>query len=143
MVSRGSILKHPLHPMIVPIAIGLWLFSLFCDAMMLATADMFWSRFSFIAMAGGTLGAVIAALPGLVDLSGMKPSPVKRIAIWHMGVNLVITGIYFINLLWRRDFPPATGQVALSAVAVLLLLVSGWLGGEMVYVHGAAVDKIE
>lgn len=29
----------------------------------------------------------------------------------------------------------------LSVLTILMLLVSGWLGGKMVYVHGVAVEN--
>ena len=31
MHTPASVARHPIHPMLVPIPIGLWLFSLFCD----------------------------------------------------------------------------------------------------------------
>jgi hypothetical protein len=49
------------------------------------------------------------------------------------------TGLYIGDFFWRRADPTATGAVALSVVAVVLLAASGWLGGEMVYVPGIAV----
>jgi uncharacterized membrane protein len=36
--------------------------------------------------------------------------------------------------------PGATLPIILSVIAVVMLGVSGWLGGELVYVHGAAVE---
>jgi len=43
--------------------------------------------------------------------------------------------------LWLRrgDQAPGTLPVALSAVSVLVLAISGWLGGELVYVHRMGV----
>jgi uncharacterized membrane protein len=31
--------------------------------------------------------------------------------------------------------------VILMALGIMLLTVSGWLGGELVYVHGVAVER--
>lgn len=140
MISTASIAKHPLHPMLIPLPVGLWIFSLICDIIMLATGDELWQAMAFYTMAGGIIGGLVAALPGLIDLVTMHQSPEKRIGIWHMSINLAVVVIYGIDFMWRRADPGHLGQFALSLVAVLLLAVSGWLGGEMVYVYGTAVD---
>ena len=143
MIATASIAKHPLHPMLVALPIGMWFFSLVCDVAALATGDMAWSGMAYYAMAGGVISALLAALPGLVDLFTMNPSFVRRLGIWHMGINLLVVALYVVNLLWRRGSDPeAVGPFVLSLVAVLLLGVSGWLGGELVYVHGVAVEPV-
>ncbi|HEY3308524.1 MAG TPA: DUF2231 domain-containing protein [Desulfuromonadaceae bacterium] len=142
MISKASIAKHPLHPMLIPLPIGLWIFSLVCDILMIATGNVMWSLLALYSMAGGIIGALLAALPGFLDLYTMKPSPVKRIGIWHMSINLLIVVIYVADFLWRRSPAAGIGPFVLSCLAVALLTVSGWLGGEMVYVHGVAVEPV-
>lgn len=144
MITKASFAKHPIHPMLVPLPIGLWIFSLACDLIRLMEGDIIWSTVALYALAGGIIGAVIAALPGLIDLLDMSASKAKRIGIWHMAINLTLVAMYLVNFLWRRNAEPgAMGPLALSILAVLLLGVSGWLGGEMVYVHGVAVEPVE
>ena len=41
----------------------------------------------------------------------------------------------------RTGNPDAVAPFVLSIVGVLFILISGWLGGQMVYVHGLAVDE--
>jgi uncharacterized membrane protein len=142
MSSPASIAKHPIHPMLVVLPIGLWIFSLVSDVVYLTNwGSAVWKDVALYTMAGGTAGALIAAVPGFVDLISMSKGPVKKIGIWHMSINLTIVVLYAINL-WLRTSgsPSATEPVWLSVVGVLLLGVSGWLGGEMVYVHGVAVE---
>ncbi|SNB46692.1 DUF2231 domain-containing protein [Geobacter sp. DSM 9736] len=143
MISMASIAKHPVHPMLIPLPIGLWIFSLVCDIIMLSTGNPLWSILSLYTMAGGIIGALFAALPGLVDLFTLNPSFVKRLGIWHMGVNLIIVLLYVINFLWRREIlTESAGPFILSLISVMLLGISGWLGGELVYVHGVAVEPV-
>lgn len=143
MITKASLAKHPIHPMLVPLPIGLWIFSLFCDVMLFLDGKVIWSSLALYTMAGGIVGALIAALPGLVDLLTMPASRPKRIGIWHMAINLSLVALYLANFFWRRQVEPtALGPVALSLLAVLLLGLSGWLGGEMVYVHGVAVEPV-
>lgn len=140
MISTANIAKHPLHPMLIPLAMGLWIFSLACDIIFFATGNETWWTTSLYAIGGGIIGALIAALPGFVDLFTLHASPEKKIGLWHMAINLTIVIIYVLDFLWRRASPEYVWQTAISAVAVLLLTVSGWLGGEMVYVYGTGVD---
>jgi uncharacterized membrane protein len=94
-------------------------------------------------MAGGIVGALLAAVPGLVDYWALKPSRVKDIALWHMFINVSAVILFSINLYLRTVTPDVTGPFILSIIGVLAILVSGWLGGQMVYVHGYGVDEKE
>lgn len=150
MRTPASILNHPIHPMLVAFPIGLWVFSLVCDLIRLAGgAPDTWSLVAYYTMIGGLIGALCAAVPGFIDLLYYKggAAPVKKIALSHMAINLVAVVLYAINI-WVRSGPegPGTGlstPVMLSIVGVLLLLVSGWLGGQMVHVYGVGVEGRE
>jgi uncharacterized membrane protein len=125
--------------MLVPIPIGLWLFSLLCDLVhRFGGTSPNWEIVAWYTMIGGIVGALAAALPGLVDLLSL-PAHVKRIGIAHMAINLTIVALYAINAWVRRD-GVTDGAIWLSVLAVVLLGVSGWLGGHMVYVHRVAVE---
>ena len=139
MRTPARIAKHPIHPMLVPIPIGLWVFSLVCDLVYrLDGASDVWATMAHYTMIGGIVGALLAALPGFVDVFSLPPS-VKRIGFAHMGLNLTIVVLYAINA-WQRRDGVTDGLVWLSVLSIALLLVSGWLGGEMVYARGVAVD---
>ncbi|HZQ74690.1 MAG TPA: DUF2231 domain-containing protein [Burkholderiales bacterium] len=139
MRTPARIAKHPIHPMIVPIPIGLWLFSLACDLVhRFGGSSPNWEIVAYYAMVGGIVGALIAAIPGLVDVFSL-PDSVKPIGFSHMGLNLAIVVLYLVNAWMRRD-GVTDGLIWLSVISVLLLGVSGWLGGEMVYARGVAVE---
>ena len=135
--------KHPLHPMLVAIPIGLWLFALVCDVASLFSDNPTWSVVAFYAIAGGIVGAVLAAIPGVIDLTSLRAPHVKRMALAHMALNLTVTVLFAISLGMRLPdmAAPAGAAVALAALGVVLLLVSGWLGGEMVHVHRVGVTE--
>ena len=135
----ATIAKHPIHPMLVVFPIGLWIFSLVCDLVYLFGAgNPLWRDMAFYTMAGGWIGAVAAAVPGLIDYFSMSPGATKRIATTHMTLNLIVVTLYAVNLWirWSAD-GDGGGPIGLSVLAVLLMVVAGWLGGELVYVHGA------
>lgn len=144
MRTPAQIAGHPIHPMLVTIPIGLWIFSLVCDLVALQSgAPATWAAASYYAMIGGILGALAAAVPGLIDLVSLRNNPIQSTALKHMGLNLVIGALYVVNA-WMRSgdaapAAPAGTPLLLSVVAIAMLLVSGWLGGKMVYEAGVAV----
>src|SRR5688500_17733946 len=96
---------------------------------------------AFYTMAGGLLGALAAAVPGYLDYRSLTDLAVKKIGQGHMLINLSIVALFAISL-WPRmeNEPGAVLPIILSVVAVALLGVSGWLGGELVCVHGVSVE---
>ena len=142
MKTPASIAGHPIHPMLVPIAIGCFIFSFASDLLCLATgATDPWNMLAYYTMIGGILGALAAAIPGLVDGLSLPAGYTKGIALKHMAINLTVVVIYVINA-WLRHGDPQNLKVPmfLSLVTILLLLVSGWLGGKMVFEAGVGVD---
>ena len=142
MRTPASIAGHPIHPMLVPIAIGCFVFSFVADLICLKTGNVnLWAPLAYYTMLGGILGALAAAVPGLVDLLSLPPGPLKKTALTHMSINLLVVAIYAGNA-WLRHGEPnnLTLPMILSLVTIGLLLVSGWLGGKMVFEAGVGVD---
>ena len=142
MRTPASIARHPIHPMLVPIPIGLWLFSFACDLLfVLGAGATHWATIGYYSMIAGIVGALVAAIPGLIDLIFLKGPP-KKIAIAHMTINVTVVILYAVNVGTRIGGAAIAGTpLVLSIIAVSLLAVSGWLGGHMVYVHHVAVDE--
>lgn len=139
MASRASIAGHPIHPMLVVFPIGLFVFSFICDLVYLGTQNALWRDIAYYTMAGGILGGLAAAVPGLIDFLSITDNGVRRIGAAHMVINISVIILYAVNL-WIRSTPSSpTVSIWLSGLSVALLAVSAWLGGEMVYVHGVGV----
>jgi uncharacterized membrane protein len=136
-----TIRKHPVHPMLVPFPIGLWVFSFVADIVFLmGWGSPVWNDVAFYTMAGGTIAALLAAPFGLFDFLSIRDPRTRQIGATHLALNLVIVAMFAADLWLRTQTGTSAGlPVIISFVAVSLLLVSGWLGGEMVYVHGAGV----
>ena len=142
MRTPASIARHPIHPMLVPFPIGLWIFSLLCDlAFVLGAGASHWATLSYYTMIAGVLGAVVAAIPGMIDMLSLQGAP-KKIALVHMTLNITLVVLYAVNIGTRIGGTPIAGTpLVLSIIGIALLAVSGWLGGHMVYVHRVAVDE--
>ena len=82
----------------------------------------------------------LAAVAGLTDFLGDKRIQGAD-AIKHMLANVTAVVLELVNLILRlRDpgFIDSTG-VYLSGIVVLILLYSGWKGGDLVFRHGIGV----
>lgn len=142
MRTPASIAGHPIHPMLVPIAIGGFILSFAADLICLATgAKEPWNTMAYYTMIGGVIGALAAALPGLIDLLSLPAGPIKKTALTHMGINLAVVAIYIVNVLMRSaNMQDLKLPMLMSLVTIVLLVISGWLGGKMVYEAGVGVD---
>jgi uncharacterized membrane protein len=149
MRSKAAIGKHPIHPMIVPIPIGAFFLAFAGDIAHAATADAFWYRFSYVCIGAGLLFAALAAVFGIIEYVGVQMSaPGKKLAGWHARFNVAVILLYGVSF-WLRRGDGALGTdrwplaMGLAILAFLLLGVSGWLGGNLSYLHKVGVVEDE
>src|SRR4051794_32722005 len=126
---------HPFHPILVTIPIGAWVASLVFDIATKAGGDgspaLVEASYWLIGL--GIVGALVAALFGLMDLSRIpRGTRALRYGLTHMALNLAVVGVFIVDWVWRHnsydsDTRVQTGQLVLSAIAIGLLLVSGWI----------------
>lgn len=130
--------------MLVALPIGLWIFALACDVVRAAGGPAHWATVATYCVAAGIVGALLAAVPGLIDYFSIDEAEMKRIATLHLVVNLAAVLIFAINLWLRFRLPVQSNlPLALSVLGILAIGFGGWLGGEMVYVKGMAVEAVE
>lgn len=148
MASPASIAGHPVHPMIIPFPIALWVFSLVADLIYLWRGNPVWRDYiAFYTLLGGIIGAAVAAVPGYIDWLSLKDRDVVKIANWHARLNVIALLIFAASFYLRTTTGSSfvsgsyTIPVALSVLGVILISISGYLGGEMVFRHGVAVDQ--
>ena len=141
MKTKASFMHHPIHPMIIVFPLGLWIFSFICQIIFKLSNAPVWHEVALYTMCGGIIGAALAAVPGLIDLFDLPKSKARTIGIWHMLTNVTVLTIFiiafFIDIYSHED------EVAfvLSLVGVALLLLGGWLGGELVYRYAIGVAE--
>lgn len=146
MGSRASIAGHPIHPMLVPFPIALWVFSLVADAIYLWRGNTGWEWMASWTLLAGCLGAVAAAVFGIIDYFAITDKKVSNIAAWHARFNVLALLLFAGSWYMRRgvDFENPNGKltipIALSVAGVIVVTISGWLGGELVFKHGVGVN---
>lgn len=144
MESKAKLLGHPVHPMLIVFPLGLLATAVAFDIVALAQGDASWYRISFWMIAAGIIGGLCAAVFGAVDWFVIPAGTrAKRIGLLHGGTNVVVV-LLFIASWWMREANgqiPSAGALTLSFVGVVLALVGGWLGGELVDRLGVGVDR--
>jgi len=137
---------HPFHPILVTVPIGAWVSSLVFDiASRIVDDPGFLAQGSVWLIAIGVLGAVAAAMVGLLDLLAIPTgTSAFRTGLVHMTLNLTVTAAYAVNFFWRQASygQPAgvpIGQLVLGAISLAALGVSGFLGGKLAYHYGVRV----
>jgi uncharacterized membrane protein len=138
---------HPLHPLVVTVPIGAWLAAVIFDIVAFAGDDPAAFTIGARWLYGiGVLGAVVAAVLGLLDFTRLTPGTrARRIATIHLVLNLVAVAIFAAAWLVHvgSDEPSAVGLV-LGLIGLCGLAVSGFLGGELVFRHGVRVtDEVD
>ena len=136
--STARLAGHPIHPMLVPFPIVCFIGALITDIAYAQTAEMQWSNFSAWLLLAGIVFTVLAAIAGLIDVIG-EPRIRSITAAWvHAGGNVIVLLLAIFNA-FVHTHDAYTSVVptglTLSVVTVLLLVVTGWLGGELVYRH--------
>lgn len=137
---------HPFHPILVTVPIGAWVCGLVFDiASHVVDRPGFLTQGSEWLIAIGVLGAFAAASVGFLDLFVIPSRTAAfRTGLLHMSLNLTVTGAYIVNFFWRHGsyadgHAVAAGPLALAALSLALLAVSGFLGGKLAYRYGVRV----
>ena len=133
---------HPLHVMLVPLPIACFVGTLITDLAYWGTDNLQWANFSDWLVSVGVIMAVLAALAGVADFLGERRIRALGAArVQGLGNGLALLLAIINTFVHSRDGYTSvvpTGLI-LSALTVLVLLVTGWNGWTMVYRHGVGV----
>src|SRR5712691_3849700 len=141
MASKASIGGHPVHPMLVGFPLALWTTSFAVDVVFYFSRNTSLLLISKFMIAAGCLGAIAAAVPGIIDWLAIKDKEVKKIANWHARLNIIALVIFGSSLYFRmRAGAPWVNYsiripFLMSLLGVILISISGWLGGALSFEH--------
>lgn len=136
--STARIAGHPIHPMLVPFPMVCFIGALVTDIVYANTARMQWANFSMWLITAGLVMSAFVALTGAIDFFGERRIRAIRAAWIHAVGNVVALLLSILNaFVHSRDAYTSVVPegLTLSAIVVLILLVTGWTGGELVYRH--------
>jgi uncharacterized membrane protein len=128
--------------MLVPFPIVCFIGVLVTDIVLLNNQDAGWATASRYLLGIGIVMALLAAVAGLTDFMGSDRIRSMGDAVKHMLANVTAVVLSIVNFFVRlgNDSAIAGIGIILSAVVVLILIYSGWKGGDLVVRHGIGVD---
>ena len=138
--STAKIGDHPIHPMLIPFPIVCFILTFLLD-LIYSRGEPGVAEASNWILGFGLVMAAAAAVAGLTDYLGDARIRALGDALKHMLANVTAVVLEIINFVLRLkdpDFVGSTG-VYISGVVVLILIYSGWKGGDLVFRHGVGV----
>ena len=148
MSTPASIRSHPIHPMLVVFPFALWTTAVVFDIMGLVTGSSVYRTVAFYNIAAGIVGAVAAAVPGIIDYFSLR-GRARRIGTYHAVLNVLALALFTASWVLRTQW--GTGVVGRQSwipelaaiVGVALIFAAGWLGGALVYEYGTGVEAAQ
>jgi uncharacterized membrane protein len=122
--------------MLIVFPLGLLVTAVVFDLVYLINNDAVFAQVAFWNTTAGIAGAIVAAVPGLLDwLAIPAGTRAKRIGRWHGIGNVVVLVLFVVVWLYRRgeeNHAVGTAWFILELVAIAIGSVTSWLGGELV-----------
>jgi uncharacterized membrane protein len=149
MKSKANIAGHPIHPMLIPFPLALWSTSFVVDVLFYFLRHPTLLVISMFMLAAGCLGAIAAAIVGFIDWLAIENGEAKRVANWHARLNVAALVVFAISLFLRMgSYSGLVGRrltipFLCSLAGVILIVISGWLGGELVFRYGMGQTRDE
>jgi uncharacterized membrane protein len=142
--SRVSILGHPIHAMSVAFPIALTFCAFGADLLFWWTGDGFWSRAALWAAGTGFLAGMLAAFSGTAELlfvSGIR----ARAAPWTHAILavtlLAVLGANWGHRLYGYEEAVLPYGLLLSGLSVIMVGLTGWHGGKLVFDYRLGTSK--
>jgi uncharacterized membrane protein len=134
MQAKARILGHPIHQILIVFPLGLLATSFFFDLAWLVFKREELAVVAQWLIFAGVIGGLLASLFGLIDwLAIPRNTRAWRVGAWHGGGHTLVAVVFGVSWMMRRDLPgqPEPLAIALSALGVLLTILTGWLGSEL------------
>ena len=134
-VLSGTVIGHPLHPLLTDVPIGAWTMAAVLDL----AGGPSTARAADVLVVAGMAAAVPTAATGLSDWSDTQGAD-RRIGLVHATANSVALTFYAASLAARLRGRRGAGK-ALALAGYGCVMGGGYLGGHLVFVRGVNVNR--
>jgi uncharacterized membrane protein len=144
MESRAKALGHAIHPMLIPFPLGLLATAVVFDIVYLSTDRAGFAVAAAYMIGAGIIGGLLAAPFGWIDWFRIPGGTrAKNIGLVHGLGNIVVVVLFAVSWLLRANngWDPTAWALVCSFAAVVLAVVTAWMGGELVERLGVGVDE--
>jgi uncharacterized membrane protein len=142
MESKAKLFGHPIHQMLIPFPVGLLATAAAFDLIHLLTGSTALLSAAYWTLSAGLVGALVATPFGTIDwLAIPGGTRAKKVGAMHGAGNVAVVLLFVASWLARPDSasPPSGWALVLSFAGTALLMLTGWLGAELVSRLGVGV----
>lgn len=142
--SRAALRGHPVHPVLIHFPIAALVMLLLSDITYIFTGDLFWARAGYYLAATGAIMGAVSGFAGAIDL--FTVGRIRRlVTAWaHSILAVMMLSLAAFNFMLRWGGNPEVMIIPwglyVSILTVLLINITGFLGGQLVYEYGVGVD---
>ncbi|MFN6963137.1 MAG: DUF2231 domain-containing protein [Pyrinomonadaceae bacterium] len=144
MEARAKMFGHAIHPILIVFPLGLLSTAVVFDVIYLVWGNTLMATVAFWMMAAGIVGGLLAAPFGWIDWAKIPSGTrAKTVGFMHGMTNTVVLLLFVASFAMRYGLPERPEMTAsiLSFAGLVLALLGGWLGGELVERLGVGVDE--
>jgi uncharacterized membrane protein len=156
MYSKARIAGHAIHPMLVGFPIALLTATIGLELAYIDAHDIFYFRAAMVANIAGLIGAVVAVIPGAIDLFALPAkSRARGVAKQHALFNVLTVALFAVSaVLLYRDWSgrtmvegaydlDATIPLAVSTIGFVSMIIAGMLGWTLVQTHHVGIKPAQ
>jgi len=156
MYTKARIAGHPIHPALIAFPVALYTSTVVALIVHAVTGDPFWYRAAMWTNIAGVVMAVVAAIPGAIDLFSLpNRTRARTTGLRHAGFNVLALVLFAISgvILYRNLYgnPGMNGAfklddaapLALTIVGLASTVIAGTLGWTLVQTHHVGVKPTQ
>ena len=140
MYSKARIARRPIHPMLVAFPTVLYVITTAALAARWITEDSFYDRVAFDANVAGVVLALVAAIPGAIDLFVLPRDTAPRVTgARHGRLAMFATLLYTCAAVLQYQGFDVRVALGAAVLGVVVLARVAFLGWAMVQTHKVGV----
>lgn len=144
--SKMSIAGHPIHPMLIHFPVAALIGLIAADLAYVLTGDYFWARAGVWLVGVGVVGGWVSGSVGLLDL--LLVDKIRRLITAWCHAILAVMLLSLATLNWMLRIGQADAAILpwglyLSLASGVLIGLTSFFGGQLVYDHAVGVDYEE
>lgn len=139
-----------LHPFTVQFAVALLLVSVLFDILAMTTDRPHLHLVGWWNLFVGFLASLFAVITGLYAKNNASfTSEIYPVLTYHQWLGIAVAALFTILFVWRSSMQRQiydrwkTIYISVSIFSAIVLLTTGLLGGQLVFQHGANVEKVK
>jgi uncharacterized membrane protein len=135
MENRIALFGHLLYQTLIVFPLVLLATSVIFDLIYIAMESVRWASVSYWMIVAGLIGGVVAIAFSLIDWRGLPSNTrAKSIGLCLILGNLLVVALFLVSWMIRGSSleEPSNTALMLSAVGIIIGMITGWLDGELV-----------